>query len=114
MVCWLCWIESRDKLLMMQVFQIHSETGVHSCGHPGRWLGPAADGPLAHQSTLLIGALRDLSGVPMASFNENEPVVCEPKEALECFLRTRMHSLAMGEAMSIREHTMRKVRAEPN
>ena len=23
------------------------------------------------------------------SFNENEPVVCEPKEALDCFLRTQ-------------------------
>jgi carbamoyltransferase len=31
-----------------------------------------------------------------ASFNENEPVVCEPKEALD--LRTQMDLLVMGEA----------------
>jgi carbamoyltransferase len=33
------------------------------------------------------------TGVPMVlntSFNENEPVVCRPEEALDCFLRTKM------------------------
>ena len=49
----------------------------------------------------MIEAFRDLTGVPMVlntSFNENEPVVCEPKEALDCFLRTQMDVLVMGEA----------------
>ena len=48
----------------------------------------------------LIEAFRDLSGVPMVlntSFNENEPVVCKPEEALDCFLRTKMDVLVMGE-----------------
>ena len=31
------------------------------------------------------------------SFNENEPVVCKPEEALDCFLRTRMDVLVMGD-----------------
>ena len=31
------------------------------------------------------------------SFNENEPVVCTPGEALDCFLRTQMDWLVMGE-----------------
>jgi carbamoyltransferase len=47
----------------------------------------------------MIEAFRDLTRVPMVlntSFNENEPVVCKPEEALECFLRTRMDVLAMG------------------
>ena len=47
----------------------------------------------------LIEAFRDLTGVPMVlntSFNENEPVVCKPEEALDCFLRTRMDVLVMG------------------
>jgi carbamoyltransferase len=47
----------------------------------------------------LIAAFRGLTGVPMVlntSFNENEPVVCRPEEALDCFLRTRMDVLAMG------------------
>ncbi|PYJ68097.1 MAG: hypothetical protein DME75_13775, partial [Verrucomicrobia bacterium] len=30
------------------------------------------------------------------SFNENEPVVCHPKEALDCFLRTKMDLLVLG------------------
>jgi carbamoyltransferase len=48
----------------------------------------------------LIEAFRDLTGVPMVlntSFNENEPVVCKPEEALDCFLRTRMDLLVMGD-----------------
>jgi carbamoyltransferase len=31
------------------------------------------------------------------SFNENEPVVCKPEEALDCFLRTRMDLLVLGD-----------------
>ena len=45
----------------------------------------------------LIAAFRDLTGVPVVlntSFNENEPIVCTPDEAIECFLRTRMDALA--------------------
>jgi len=30
------------------------------------------------------------------SFNENEPIVCKPEEALDCFLRTRMDVLVLG------------------
>jgi len=48
----------------------------------------------------LISAFRDLTGVPMVlntSFNENEPVVCRPAEALDCFLRTQMDVLVLGD-----------------
>ena len=31
------------------------------------------------------------------SFNENEPVVCKPEEAIDCFLRTRMDVLVLGD-----------------
>jgi len=50
----------------------------------------------------LISAFRELTGVPMllnTSFNENEPVVCRPEEALDCFLRTRMDVLVLGDIM---------------
>jgi len=50
----------------------------------------------------LIESFRDLAGVPMVlntSFNENEPVVCRPEEALDCFLRTRMDVLVLGERL---------------
>jgi carbamoyltransferase len=30
------------------------------------------------------------------SFNEHEPVVASPKDAISCYLRTRMDVLAMG------------------
>jgi len=48
----------------------------------------------------LIEAFRALTGLPMVlntSFNENEPVVCRPEEALDCFLRTKMDVLVMGD-----------------
>jgi len=50
----------------------------------------------------LIERFRMLTGVPVllnTSFNENEPVVCAPKEALECFLRTGMDVLVLGNTM---------------
>jgi predicted NodU family carbamoyl transferase len=30
------------------------------------------------------------------SFNDNEPIVCRPEEALDCFRRTQMDVLVMG------------------
>jgi carbamoyltransferase len=54
------------------------------------------DNPRYHK---LISAFHKQSGVPMVlntSFNENEPVVCRPEEALDCFLRTRMDVLVLG------------------
>lgn len=47
----------------------------------------------------LIEAFRQITSVPMVlntSFNENEPVVCQPVEALECFMRTGMDMLVLG------------------
>jgi len=47
----------------------------------------------------LIKAFEAITGVPTVlntSFNENEPVVCRPQEALDCFLRTKMDVLVMG------------------
>jgi len=46
----------------------------------------------------LIREFEKLTGVPVVlntSFNENEPVVCRPEEAIECFLRTKMDTLAI-------------------
>jgi carbamoyltransferase len=47
----------------------------------------------------LINAFRERTGVPVVlntSFNENEPIVCTPKEAIKCFTRTKMDALAVG------------------
>jgi carbamoyltransferase len=48
----------------------------------------------------LIRAFEEQTGVPMVlntSFNENEPIVNTPGEALDCFLRTRMDRLVLGD-----------------
>jgi carbamoyltransferase len=47
----------------------------------------------------LIEAFRRITGVPVVlntSFNENEPIVCSPGDAIACFLKTRMDVLTMG------------------
>jgi carbamoyltransferase len=54
------------------------------------------DNPLYWQ---LIKEFERLTGVPVVlntSFNENEPIVCTPRDALNCFLRTKMDVLVMG------------------
>jgi carbamoyltransferase len=53
----------------------------------------------------LIRAFADRTGVPVllnTSFNENEPIVHRPHEALDCFLRTRMDVIVLG------NHTIEK------
>jgi carbamoyltransferase len=47
----------------------------------------------------LISAFHRKTGIPVilnTSFNENEPIVCTPDEAIDCFQRTRMDVLAIG------------------
>jgi carbamoyltransferase len=97
------WFEEEDEVpFMMQVFQIREEKralipAVTHVDGSGRLQTVRREAnPLYHR---LIEAFRDLTGVPMVlntSFNENEPVVCEPAEALDCFLRTKMDVLVLG------------------
>jgi carbamoyltransferase len=50
----------------------------------------------------LIAAFERQTGIPMVlntSFNENEPIVNTPAEALDCFLRTRMDRLVLGDVV---------------
>lgn len=47
----------------------------------------------------LIDQFRRITGVPIlinTSFNENEPIVHLPAQAIDCFLRTQMDVLAIG------------------
>lgn len=97
------WFEEDDDVpFMMKVFQIKKEK---------RELIPAVthvDGSGRLQTVTrdtnpryfgLIEAFRDVTGIPIllnTSFNENEPVVCRPEEALACFLRTKMDVLVLG------------------
>ena len=55
--------------------------------------------PLFHQ---LLRAFEQLTGVPIllnTSFNENEPIVHTPDQALDCFLRTGMDVLVLGRTL---------------
>ena len=95
---------------MMQVFQIREEKRAlipavtHVDGSGRLQTVSRRANPRYHQ---LIEAYRDITGVPMVlntSFNENEPVVCEPREALDCFLRTKMDVLVMGNSIVLRRN----------
>jgi carbamoyltransferase len=53
----------------------------------------------------LISAFEAQTGIPIllnTSFNENEPIVNRPEEALDCFLRTKMDRLVMGRVCLLR------------
>jgi carbamoyltransferase len=57
----------------------------------------------------LISDFNELTGVPVVlntSFNENEPIVCTPRHAIDCFLKTRMDVLYLG------NHVLRRKSAE--
>jgi carbamoyltransferase len=48
---------------------------------------------------LLISEFYKLTGIPVVlntSFNENEPIVCTPAHAIDCFLKTQMDVLYLG------------------
>ena len=54
----------------------------------------------------LITEFERQTGVPVVlntSFNDNEPIVCRPQEALDCFLRTKMDALVLGNFLITRQ-----------
>jgi len=97
------WFEQDDDVpFMMQVYQIREEKRAqipavtHVDGSGRLQTVYEHTNPRYHA---LISAFNELTGVPVVlntSFNENEPVVCKPEEALETFLRTKMDVLVMG------------------
>ena len=53
----------------------------------------------------LIRAFERKSGIPVilnTSFNENEPIVCAPEEAISCFQRTKMDAIAIGPFVALK------------
>jgi carbamoyltransferase len=97
------WFEEDDEVpFMMKVFQIREEQrskipAVTHADGSGRLQTVYEDtNPRYHR---LIKSFYEQTGVPIVlntSFNENEPVVCSPLEALDCFLRTNMDVLVLG------------------
>lgn len=104
------WFEQDDDVpFMMQVFQVRAEkralipATTHVDGSGRLQTVHRETNPLYHQ---LISSFHQITGVPVVlntSFNENEPVVCRPEEALDCFLRTKMDVLVLGPHFISRE-----------
>jgi carbamoyltransferase len=97
------WFEEDDDVpFMMKVYPIRKEKQAeipavtHVDGTGRLQTVHKETNPLYWQ---LIETFRQKTGVPMllnTSFNENEPIVCDPDEALDCFLRTDMDMLVLG------------------
>src|SRR6184192_4248551 len=96
------WFETDDDVpFMMKVFQIRAKyrdmipAVIHVDGTGRLQTVHKQTNPLYYS---LIEHFRVLTGIPVVlntSFNENEPVVCYPEEALDCFLRTEMDLLVL-------------------
>jgi len=103
------WFElDADVPFMSQVFPIRAEkralipavTHVDGSGRL-QTVTPFAS-PRYHA---VISAFHRMTGVPMVlntSFNESEPIVCRPEEAVACFLRTNMDVLVIEDWMLAR------------
>lgn len=98
------WFETDyDVPFMMQVFQINEQKkklipAVTHVNGSGRLQTVRKEQNKRYYN--LINSFYELTGVPIllnTSFNENEPVVCRPEEALNCFLRTKMDILVMND-----------------
>lgn len=87
---------------MLHVYKIRPEwrerlSAVNHVDDTGRLQTVARDeNPLYYD---LIKKFESKTGIPIilnTSFNENEPIVCQPYEAIECFMRTKMDTLVIG------------------
>ena len=93
---------------MLHVYKIRPEKRDQLCAvnhvdDTGRLQSVSRDeNPLYYD---LIRAFERRTGIPVilnTSFNENEPIVCTPDEAIDCFKRTRMDVLAIGPFMVLK------------
>ena len=97
------WFEIDDDVpFMMKVYALRAERSgdvpavAHVDGSARLQTVTREHNPLFHG---LIAQFHELTGIPMllnTSFNENEPIVCAPTEAIDCFLRTDMDRLVLG------------------
>ena len=96
------WFEHDDEVpFMSKVFQVKNDkkslipSVVHVDGS-GRL--QTVEKRLNKNFYNLIQEFYKITGIPIllnTSFNENEPIVCKPDEALDCFLRTDMDCLSI-------------------
>lgn len=105
------WFEQNDNVpFMMQVYQINKNkrSKIPAVTHvDGSGRLQSVDKSTNPRYYQLIKEFKSLTNVPMilnTSFNENEPVVCKPEEALNTFLRTKMDVLVLGDWMIKRKN----------
>src|SRR5438552_5798248 len=93
---------------MLHVYKIKSEKREQLCAvnhvdDTGRLQSVSREeNPLYYD---LIRAFERETGIPVilnTSFNENEPIVCKPEEAIDCFQRTRMDAIAIGPFLALK------------
>ena len=93
---------------MLHVYKIRREKRAELCAvnhvdDTGRLQSVAREeNPLYYD---LIKTFQKKTGTPVVlntSFNENEPIVCAPQEAIDCFSRTRMDVLAIGPFLALK------------
>ena len=97
------WFEiDDDEPFMMNVFQIRAENRpripavTHVDGSGRLQTVTREQNPLYYDLIRQFFALTEVPMILNTSFNENEPIVCRPQEALDCFLRTHMDLLVLG------------------
>jgi len=96
------WFSRTDEVPFMEkVFPIRPEkrAEIPAVTHvDGTGRLQTVDQEISPRYHALIDAFRQQTGVPIllnTSFNENEPIVNTPQEALDCYLRTRMDMLVL-------------------
>ena len=98
----------RPSPFMLHVYKIRPEKREQLCAvnhvdDTGRLQSVSREeNPLYYD---LIRAFERETGIPVilnTSFNENEPIVCKPEEAIDCFQRTRMDAIAIGPFLALK------------
>jgi carbamoyltransferase len=94
--------QNHPSPFMLHVYKIRPEwrerlSAVNHVDDTGRLQTVAREeNPLYYD---LIKTFERKTAIPVilnTSFNENEPIVCQPFEAIECYLRTKMDALVIG------------------
>ena len=94
---------------MLHVYKIKPEwrerlVAVNHVDNTGRLQSVAREeNPLYYD---LIKTFEQKTGLPVVlntSFNENEPIVCSSRDAIECYLRTKMDVLVIGPFICLKE-----------
>ncbi len=101
--------EAHPSPFMMLVYRTRPEgrddiSATDHVDHTGRLQSVNRDD--APRYYKLIQAFERETGIPVilnTSFNENEPIVCTPDEAIDCYLRTKMDALAIGSYLVVKD-----------